>query len=329
MTNPDPLELRPLAKTAMTVTAVGLGGAGLGGIFGPVGDADGVAAVEQALELGINYLDTSPKYGEAERRMGMALRGVPRNSFLISSKVGTHPLRPGDYSAEAARWTVARSLQVLGVDHLDLCHIHEPEPEQLTTALAPGGAMEALVALKAEGVIRAIGIGVQDHALHRQAVDTGQLDVCMMVNDYTLLRQDVDDVFALAESKGLGLVNGAALAMGLLSGRDPTPSGPRAGSHPATRWRPPSGCTTGAASRPSRSLRWPSNLACASNGSTARSSVRRRPQRSAAAGRRCTWRYRRPSGTGCPPCWTTSASIPAVDRPRTTRRGTCNRSLTR
>jgi len=232
MTNPDPLELRPLAKTAMTVTAVGLGGAGLGGIFGPVGDADGVAAVEQALELGINYLDTSPKYGEAERRMGMALRGVPRDSFLISSKVGTHPLRPGDYSAEAARWTVARSLQVLGVDHLDLCHIHEPEPEQLTTALAPGGAMEALTALKAEGVIRAIGIGVQDHALHRQAVDGGQLDVCMMVNDYTLLRQDVDDIFALAESNGLGLVNGAALAMGLLSGRDPDTIG-------TPRWVPP------------------------------------------------------------------------------------------
>ncbi|NMM22754.1 MAG: aldo/keto reductase [Phycicoccus sp.] len=232
MTTANPLELRQLGKTQMNVTAVSLGGAGLGGIFGPVGDADGVAAVEKALELGMNYLDTSPKYGEAERRMGLALRGVPRDSYYLASKVGTHPQKPGDYSAEAARWTVARSLEVLGVDYLDVCHIHEPEPHQLNAALAPGGAMEALVALKQEGIIRNIGIGVQDHDLHQQAVDTGHIDVCMMVNDYTLLRQYADDIFSLAEARGLGLVNGAALAMGLLSGRDPDTIG-------TDRWTPP------------------------------------------------------------------------------------------
>jgi aryl-alcohol dehydrogenase-like predicted oxidoreductase len=64
MTAPNPLERRQLGATAMNVTAVSLGGAGLGGIFGPVDDAEGVSAVEKALELGINYLDTSPKYGE-------------------------------------------------------------------------------------------------------------------------------------------------------------------------------------------------------------------------------------------------------------------------
>lgn len=232
MTTTNPLELRQLGNTHMKVTAVSLGGAGLGGIFGPVGDEDGVAAVEKALELGMNYLDTSPKYGQAERRMGLALRGVPRDSYYLSSKVGTHPEKPGDYSAEAARWTVARSLEVLGVDYLDLCHIHEPEPHQLTAALAPGGAMETLLELKKEGIIRAIGIGVQDHNLHRQAVESGHLDVCMMVNDYTLLRQNVEDIFALAEARGLGLVNGAALAMGLLSGRDPETVG-------TERWTPP------------------------------------------------------------------------------------------
>jgi aryl-alcohol dehydrogenase-like predicted oxidoreductase len=232
MTTANPLELRQLGKTHMNVTAIGLGGAGLGGVFGPVGDADGVAAVEKALELGMNYLDTAPGYDEAERRTGLALRGVPRDSYYISSKVGSHPQKPGDYSAEAARWTVARSLEALGVDYLDLCHIHGPQPHQLTAALAPGGAMEALAALKEEGVIRSIGIGVQDHDLHRQAVESGHLDVCMMVNDYTLVRQDADDIFSLAETRGLGLVNGAPLAMGLLSGRDPDTIG-------TERWTPP------------------------------------------------------------------------------------------
>lgn len=228
----DLLELRQLGRTHMRVTAMSLGGAGLGGIFGPVGDADGVAAVEKAFELGINYLDTSPKYGEAERRMGIALRGVPRDRYYISSKVGTHPSRPGDYSADAARWTVDNSLRVLGVDYLDLCHIHEPEPFQLDQALAPSGALEALVELRAQGVIRAIGIGVQDHELHRRMIETGQSNVSMMVNDYTLMRQHVQDLFDLARARGIGLVNGAALAMGLLSGRDPDTIG-------TPKWTPP------------------------------------------------------------------------------------------
>lgn len=232
MSTLNPLELHRLGTTHMNVTAVSLGGAGLGGIFGTVGDAEGVAAVEAALELGMNYLDTSPKYGEAERRMGLALRGVPRDRFYISSKVGTHPERPGDYSADAARWTVDNSLRVLGVDYLDLCHLHEPEPNHLDQALAPGGALEALVDLKQQGVIRAIGIGVQSHDLHHRALDTGLLDVAMMVNDYTLIRQDVQDVVDHARAQGVGLVNGAALAMGLLSGRDPDSVG-------TPRWTPP------------------------------------------------------------------------------------------
>ena len=232
MTSANPLELRRLGSTRMEVTAVGLGGAGLGGVFGPVGDADGVAAVEKALELGINYLDTAPGYDDAERRTGLALRGVPRDRYYLSSKVGSHPEKRGDFSAEAARWTVERSLEVLGVDYLDLCHLHGPQPDQLTAALSPGGAMEALVALKEEGVIRSIGIGVQDHDLHRQAIDSGHLDVCMMVNDYTLLRQNADDMFSLAQDRHLGLVNGAPLAMGLLSGRDPSSIG-------TERWTPP------------------------------------------------------------------------------------------
>lgn len=237
MTTPNPLEIRQLGKTHMNVTAVSLGGAGLGGIFGPVGDADGVAAVEKALELGMNYLDTSPKYGEAERRMGLALRGVPRDGYYLSSKVGTHPERPLDYSADAARWSVDRSLEVLGVDYLDVCHLHEPEPHHLDQALAAGGAMEALVDLKEQGVVRAIGIGVQDHDLHLRTIASGHLDVAMMVNDYTLLRQNAEDIFAVAEETGIGLINGAALAMGLLSGRDPDSIGTPVWTPPAEEVR--------------------------------------------------------------------------------------------
>lgn len=153
--------------------------------------------------------------------MGIALRGVPRDRYYLSSKVGTHPSRPRDYSADAARWTVDNSLRVLGVEYLDLCHIHEPQPFELDRALAPSGALGALMDLRAQGVIRAIGIGVEDHELHRRLIETGEIDVSMLVNDFTLIRQHVQDVVDLARARGIGLVNGAPLAMGLLSGRDP------------------------------------------------------------------------------------------------------------
>ncbi|WP_047151823.1 aldo/keto reductase [Aneurinibacillus tyrosinisolvens] len=217
----------------MEVTILGLGGAGLGGIFGEVSDADGVAAVDKALELGMNWLDTSPYYFEAERRMGLALRGVPRNRYYLSSKVGTHRERYLDYSADSTYWSVENSLRTLGTDYLDICLIHDPLPRHLEQALGPGGSLEALLDLKQQGVIKAIGIGMQSHELIRQAIDTGQLDMALTVNDYTLLRQSVlSGVCDYAEPHGVGVVNGAALAMGLLSGRDPRSIG-------TFRWTPP------------------------------------------------------------------------------------------
>lgn len=224
----------------MMVTMMSLGGAGLGGIFSQVSEADGIAAVHKGLELGMNWLDTSPKYGQAEQRMGIALRGVPRGSYYISSKVGTHPGRGLDYSAGATYWTVENSLKVLGVDYLDIGLIHEPEPQHLDQALREGGALEALVDLKRQGIIKAIGIGVQDHQLIRRTIETGQLDVALTVNDYTLLRQTVlDGVCDYAPDKGVGVVNGAALAMGLLSGRDPLSVG-------TPKWSPPKNEVEGA-----------------------------------------------------------------------------------
>lgn len=217
----------------MTVTTMSLGGAGLGGVFGPVADAEGIAAVEKGLELGMNWLDTSPKYGQAEQRMGVALRGVPRDSYYISSKVGTHPKFGKNYTADVAYWTVENSLKVLGVDYLDIGLIHEPEPEHLDQALAEGGALSALVDLKRQGVIRQIGIGVQSHQLIHRMMETGELDVALTVNDYTLLRQTViEGVCEEAERRNIGVVNGAALAMGILSGRDPLTIG-------TPKWTPP------------------------------------------------------------------------------------------
>lgn len=233
MKTPHPLTKQRLGKTHMEVTKISLGGAGLGGIFSAVPEAQGIAAVQKGLELGFNWLDTAPKYGDAERKMGIALKGVPRSKYYLSSKVGTHPDRLFDYSADATFWSVDNSLNLLGVDYLDICLIHDPEPEHIGQALGRNGAIEALVDLKKQGVIKNIGIGVQHHDLIKQAIDTGHLDVALTVNDYTLLRQTIlDDIVDHAKPHGIGIINGAALAMGLLSGRDPLSIG-------TAVWTPP------------------------------------------------------------------------------------------
>ncbi len=218
--NPVALERRTLGANAVTVTALGLGGAGLGGRhFGEVSEADAVGVVEAALEMGIAYIDTSPAYGESERRIGMALRGVPRSNYSLSTKVGTHPELRG-YSAETTLRSVEQSLRELGTDHLDLLLIHDPP--NLLESLAPNGALEALEALKSQGVIRAIGLGVRSHELLLEATRSQRFDAVLTFLDHTLLNTSAaDTILPAALEHGIGVINGSPLAMGLLGGNDP------------------------------------------------------------------------------------------------------------
>ncbi len=219
---------RTLGRAGLSVTAIGLGGGWLGYTGGDTIDYDaGVATVLRALELGVNLIDTSPAYmrGESERIIGMALRewfarGHPRQSVVISTKTGTRPDSAGDYSAEATRRSVELSLRALGVNTIDVLHIHDPK--DIEPALQPGGALDALKALRAQGVIRAIGLGVRNLAFHRRCIETGDFDVSLTYGDYNLLCQDAAaDLLPLAQARGVGILNGMAVMYGLLGGDDP------------------------------------------------------------------------------------------------------------
>jgi len=209
---------RKLGSTGMTPRALGLGCAFFGG--DPSSDADAVEGVRRAIELGIDYLDTSPLYSESERRVGLALEGGWREKIHLQTKVGTHPERRGDYSAASIRWSVENSLKLLKTEYLDAVLIHDPG--DIEVPLAPGQALDELLKLKEEGVIGHIGLGVRQHDFHRRAIETGHCEIILTYLDYTLLDQSVaQTTLPLAQARGVGIILASALGMGKLAGPEP------------------------------------------------------------------------------------------------------------
>ncbi len=226
----DLLPRRRLGRSELLVPAIGLGGVGIGGRHAPISDQQAIETVQFALAQGINFIDTSPLYGESQRRIGLALEGVPRQALVISTKTGTHPVRSGDYSWDATLWSVDDSLRLLKTDYIDLLLVHDPDDIQ--PVFAPRGALEALEHLKHQGVIRAIGLGQRRHDFHRRAIESGRFDVILTFNDYHPLNVSAADwLLPLAAAHDIGVLNGSPLAHGLLTGKDPAEISPRRLKH--------------------------------------------------------------------------------------------------
>ncbi|GCE25147.1 oxidoreductase [Dictyobacter alpinus] len=216
----DVLARRCLGRSGLEVTTLGLGGAGIGGkAYGAVSDDDAIATVRQAVQMGVTYIDTSPLYGESERRIGLALDGGLREHIILSTKTGTHPRWRGEYSATATYKSIENSLRLLKTDYIDLALIHDPP--DLQQAFGSQGALEALEDLKAQGVIHAIGLGVRDHALLRTAILSQRMDAILTYLDYNLVRTTATPLLDMARAYDVGVINGSPLVMGFLSGRDP------------------------------------------------------------------------------------------------------------
>jgi aryl-alcohol dehydrogenase-like predicted oxidoreductase len=213
------LPIRRLGRTEMRAKALGLGCAPFGQAHHT--DRDAVEGVRRAIELGINFLDTSPLYGESERRVGLALGGGYREQIYLQTKTGTHPLRRGDYTAEGTRWSVENSLQLLKTDYLDSVLIHDPQ--DIEEPLAPGHALDELLRMKEEGIVRHIGLGCRPHEFHRRAIETGQIEIVLTFLDYTLLDQSAaKTVLPVAKQWDVGVILASILGLsGSLTGREP------------------------------------------------------------------------------------------------------------
>ncbi|GMI99280.1 L-galactose dehydrogenase [Hibiscus trionum] len=191
-------ELRALGNTGLKLSSVGFGASPLGSVFGPVSESDAVASVREAFRLGINFFDTSPYYGGtlSEKMLGKGLKalGVPRNEYIVSTKCGRY-LEGFDFSAESVTESINESLERLQLDYVDIFQCHDIEFVSLDQIV--NETIPALQKLKEAGKIRFIGI-------------TGlPLDIFT----YVLDRVPPGTV----DTKGVGVISGSPLSMGLLT----------------------------------------------------------------------------------------------------------------
>jgi D-threo-aldose 1-dehydrogenase len=229
-----------LGRTGLRVTRLGLGTGPLGGALASVGDDMAVDTVNRGWELGLRWFDTAPFYGSglAEMRLGRALRSRPREEYVLATKVGrllvpgedaggrfwveSSGLRPVfDYSYEATRRSLAESLDRLGLDRVDVLHIHDAN-EHYREAIE--GCYPALADLRAEGAIRAVSVGMNESAMLVDFARAGDFDCFLLAGRYTLLDQSgLADLLPLCAEQGIAVIAGAVLAFGVIG--DPDPAG--------------------------------------------------------------------------------------------------------
>lgn len=213
------------------MTALGLGTAQLGDLYETVTQDRATAIVDAAWAAGIRYFDTAPHYGLglAERRLGLALHSRPREHYVLSSKVG-RLIRPGSDGEPARRWdfteagirrSIEESLDRMGLDRLDIALLHDPQ-ERLPDALDTG--LSALVRLREEGVVGAIGVGTGDMTALTAFATRGELDTIMIAGRYTLLEQPaLTEVIPAARAAGISVLNAGVFNSGLLAHDHPGP----------------------------------------------------------------------------------------------------------
>jgi len=212
-------DVRTCGSRGLTLTSLGLGGAALGrGPASAEADEAGARTLEAAYRLGIRHVDTSPAYGESERRLGIALRRNRFPDLTISTKVGTHPSRKFSYAAADLRWSLENSLSVLGRDYVDLALIHDPP--SMDPVLARGDGFDALHRMRDEGLCRNVGLGVHSHEFHRRAIDAGAVDVILTYGDFNIVRRSGAGLMQYAKDHGVGVLLGSPMMHGLLASGD-------------------------------------------------------------------------------------------------------------
>jgi D-threo-aldose 1-dehydrogenase len=239
---------RPLGRTKLKVTVLGLGTATLGNLYAPVTDADAAATLSTAFDSGINFVDTAPFYGHgwSEHRVGEAMRNRKRDDIVLSTKIGRllHPKDPSkgidggvfatvlpfepmfDYSYDGVMRSLEDSLQRLGTHRVDVLLIHDVDrwthgsqeaSDRRIKELMEGG-YKALVKLRDAGVVGAIGAGLNEWDTSQKLAEVSDLDCFLLAGRYTLLEQESLQTFLpLCVKRNIAIFLGGPYNTGILA----------------------------------------------------------------------------------------------------------------
>lgn len=243
--HPKAAQRRRIGRTALEVSALGLGTAPLGGLYRDLSEDEAQATVDAAWQAGIRFFDTAPHYGhtKAEHRLGAALRRHPRNEYVLSTKVGrhfvprTHPYDGSegwqdplpfeaifDYTREGILRSFEDSQQRLGLVDIDILLVHDigrythgERNAHYWRQLSESG-FKALDELRKGGVVKAIGFGVNEREVILEAMREFDIDCALLAGRYTLLEQaPLDDLLPECEKKGVSILLGGAFNSGILA----------------------------------------------------------------------------------------------------------------
>ena len=224
---------RSLGPRGPAVTGLGLGTAPIGNMFSVVTDEDAFATVDGAWNGGVRYFDTAPLYGHgrSEQRLGRALQGRPRDAYVLATKVG-RVLEPAgaeradtiftdvgdvephfDYSRDAVLRSLEDSLTRLGTDRIDVALVHDPD---LHEGDALAHAFPTLLQLRDEGVVQAIGSGMNQSQMLDRFVEQVDLDCVLLAGRYSLLDRDGEELLARCAERGVGVILGGVFNTGVL-----------------------------------------------------------------------------------------------------------------
>jgi aryl-alcohol dehydrogenase-like predicted oxidoreductase len=206
-----------LGNTGLSMPALSFGASSLGQEFRQVDLKDALRSVRVALECGLTFIDTSPYYGRgtSEVLLGFALRGVPREQYLIGTKLGRYDAAHFDFSARRVVESVDVSLHRLGVDYLDICLCHDIEFVDMRQIVDE--TLPALRKVQEQGKVRFVGISGYPMKIFRYVLDRAPLDVVLSYNHYTLQNTMLADLIPYLEEKGVGIMNAAPFAARLLT----------------------------------------------------------------------------------------------------------------
>lgn len=227
----NPIQSAQVGNTKLQVTRLGMGTAPIGNLYNPLDDEEAHETVRRSYENGIRFFDTAPLYGtgEAEQRLGAALRGVPRDELVIQTKIG-RIIRPDgsiyfDYSRDGVMKSLEDSLERLGMDRVDILLVHDPdfENEEAHYRQALEEAFPALVDLREQGVIGAVGAGMNQWKMEWEFAKNIDVNCFLLAGRYTLLEQTSLDFLDWCTENDVsiflgGVYNSGILATGPISG---------------------------------------------------------------------------------------------------------------